>query len=405
MLHRRIPEWVRHAPSPRIRAFGVLAACDALARSVLLSVFPVLLYRVLQDAEAVSRVYLVVGVVALIVGLLTPMLARLISRRWTFTFGAVLYAVSAGLVLFEGERLVITALMLHTISTVIVFVSLSAYVLDFVARVELGKCETTRLFYSALSWSVGPFAGVMLLQWSPAAPFAVSFAAALVLLAVFWRMHLGNGRVIRRGGIVTPNPLRYLPRFLAQPRLVAGWLFAVMRSCGWWVYIVYLPIFAVEQGLGESVGGAALSISNGMLFLSPLMLRWMQKHSVRRAVRTGFLFAALSFAGAALAAYQPWAAVAFLMTGSAFLVLLDISAGLPFLMAVKPSERVEMSAVYSIYRDVSSIMTPGAAWLVLLAAPLPGIFAAGAAGLFGAWIIARALHPRLGAARLRRPAV
>ena len=87
------------------------------------------------------------------------------------------------------------------------------------------------------------------------------------------------------------------------------------------------------------------------------------------------------------------------MAAAVFLVLLDIVGGLPFLMAVKPSERTEMSAVYSSFRDVSGILTPGAAWLVLLVAPLPGIFAAAGAGLLTAWVISGRLHPRLGAAR------
>ena len=58
---------------------------------------------------------------------------------------------------------------------------------------------------------------------------------------------------------------------------------------------------------------------------------------------------------------------------SFFLILFDIAAGLPFLMAVTPSERTEMSAVYASFRDVSGILTPGAAWAVLLVAPLPEI--------------------------------
>ena len=51
------------------------------------------------------------------------------------------------------------------------------------------------------------------------------------------------------------NPVGYLGRFFRQPRLIAGWMFAVMRSCGWWVYVVYLPIFCIEAGLGDKVGG------------------------------------------------------------------------------------------------------------------------------------------------------
>ena len=127
----------------------------------------------------------------------------------------------------------------------------------------------------------------------------------------------------------------------------------------------------------------------------------MQAHSVRHAVRTGFLACALLFWAASLGAAMPWATLAFLFIGSFFLILLDICAGLPFLMAVKPSERTEMSAVYSSYRDVSGIATPGVAWLILLVAPISGIFAAAGAASLLAWGIAGRLHPRLGAARIQ----
>jgi hypothetical protein len=110
----------------------------------------------------------------------------------------------------------------------------------------------------------------------------------------------------------------------------------------------------------------------------------------------------LAFIGATLAADTPWLTVAVLMAGSAFLVLLDICGGLPFLMAVKPSERTEMSAVYSSFRDVSGILTPGIAWLLLVVAPLSSIFAAAGVGLLAAWSIAGRLHPRLGSKRERR---
>ncbi len=68
-------------------------------------------------------------------------------------------------------------------------------------------------------------------------------------------------------------------------------------------------------------------------------------------------------------------------------------------MAVKPSQRTEMSAVYSTYRDVSGVLTPGAAKLVLLVAPLPAVFAAMGLGLFSAMLIASRLHYRLGIKR------
>jgi hypothetical protein len=102
------------------------------------------------------------------------------------------------------------------------------------------------------------------------------------------------------------------------------------------------------------------------------------------------------FGSAAVLSGLPWLTVLCLMTGSFFLILLDVSAGLPFLLAVKPSERTEMSAVYSSFRAVSGILTPGVAWLVLLVAPLAAIFGAGAAALLGAWSLSGTLSVRLG---------
>jgi len=297
----------------------------------------------------------------------------------------------------------VISLALNSLATVITFVCFNAYVLDYIARIELGKCETLRMFYSALGWTVGPVLGIMLWGWWRPAPFLISAIAAAIMLAMFFYMRLGNGKLIVRATRLPPNPISFIGRFAQQPRLIAGWLFAVIRSCGWWAYVVYLPIFAVESGLGTQLGGMLLSVTNGALFLSPIMLRWMQEHSVRYSVRTGFLACATLFTAASLSAAVPWATIALLFCASFFLILLDICAGLPFLMAVKPSERTEMSAIYSSYRDVSGIFTPGVAWLVLLVTPLSSIFAATGIACLAAWGLAGRLHPRLGEKRIKAP--
>jgi len=400
MHDRRIPEWLRHAPTPSVRGFALLAGTEAMARGILISVMPLEMYRALRDAALVSEVYFLVGLLSLATGLMVPFATRHVPRRWIYVTGCAMFVGGAGMGAQGGALGMIAALALMTAATVIVFVCFNAYVLDFIAKSDLGRCETSRMFYSAAGWTAGPWLGVALLGlWRPL-PFLIAGVAAFAMMVLFLYMRLGNGRLITRARAPAPNPLAWLPRFFAQPRLVAGWVFAVIRSCGWWAYVVYLPIFAVQQGLSEDLGGMLLSASNGMLFVTPLMLRWMQRRSIRRAVRVGFAVSGLLFLLGAIASGWPWATVAGLALASVFLVLLDVSAGLPFLMAVKPSERTEMSAIYASFRDVSGIMTPGAAWLVLLVAPLPGIFALTGVGLLSCWHLARHLHPRLGAARI-----
>lgn len=402
MLERAIPEWLRHPPAgvartPTARAFATLSGIENLIRGTLLSVLPLAVYTELGDAQRVSAVYLAFGLISLGFGMLLPWINRLVPRRWLYTAGAGLYLAGCGLGMIGGSW-VLAALIACTLATVTCFICLNAYVLDYVAKADLGRTETLRMFYSAFAWTAGPVTGVLMWQaWRPA-PFILGAVFALGLIAVFWWLRLGNGKLIQRARAPAPNPLAYLGRFFGQPRLIAGWLFAVLRSCGWWVYIVYLPIYAIENGLPEKLGGTVVSATNAMLFTAPLMLRWVQKGSVRRAVRTGFAVAGTAFVLAALAAPVPPATVALLMLGSCFLVLLDISGGLPFLMAVKPSERTEMAAVYSSFRDVSGILTPGMGTLILLIAPVQALFAAAGTGLLAMFLLAGRLHPGLGIA-------
>lgn len=396
MHERRIPEWLRHAPAPSVRGFALLAGAEAVARGILISVFPLAMYKALQDAAVVSEVYFVIGILSLVAGLLVPFLSRYLARRWVYTLGGSMFVAGSLLAIQGSPAAIVTALLLTTVATVTTFVCFNAYVLDYIAKIELGRCETSRMFYSAIGWTAGPALGVFLYRWWEPAPFLVAALATSVMIALFLYMRLGNGRLITKSRAAPTNPLAYLPRFAAQPRLVAGWLFAVIRSCGWWVYVVYLPIFAIEAGLGDQLGGIALSISNGALFVTPLMLGWMQRRSIRQAVRTGFLVSGVLFAAATFFSGFPMVAVVSLMLASFFLILLDVSGGLPFLLSVKPSERTEMSAVYASYRDVSGIVTPGVAWVVLLFAPLAGVFITTAGGLFVGWALAQTLPMRLG---------
>ena len=400
MFERRIPVWVRHAPTPAAEGFGLLAAMDAGARAILMSVFPLVLYRTLGSAELVSKVYLLVGFLGLAAALLTPWVMRLVPRRWVFTTGALGYVAGPGFMAL-GDAGAPYALAVYASSAVVVFVCFNAYVLDFISQAELGRCETMRCFYAAFAWTAGPVLGVILASFWQPLPFLVSALFGLALCAVFWAMRMGDGKLIRRSRGPAANPVAYLRRFAAQPRLIAGYLFAMLRSCGWWVYVVYLPIFAIEGGLGEETGGIALSLTNSLLFLTPLMLRWTSKHPVRASVRTGFLVSGVLFIAATFLGGSPWAALALLFLGSAFMILLDICGGLPFLMSVKPSERTEMSAVYSTYRDASGILTPGTAALVLTLFPVSGLFATAGAGLLAAWLVAGKINGRLGANRVR----
>ncbi len=387
---------------PKLQHFALLAGLEAAVRGSLISVMPLVVHDAMGTTQGSSKVYFLVGIVSLIWGLMVPWANRFIPRRWMYTGGCSLYFVGMALALVGTPLSVALALLCNSMATVTNFVCFNAYVMDYVDRANLGRGQSLQMFYAATPWAVGPLLGVWLHdQWRPL-PFLLAGGFTVALIITFWILRLGNGKQIAKATRAPVNPVAYLGRFFAQPRLIAGWSFAVIRSTGWWVYVVYLPYFCIEQGLGNKVGGVALSLSNAMLFAAPFLLKLARRSSVRISVRRAFGLCAVLFVLSSLVAPLPWLSVVAMMVASVFLVTLDVIGGLPFLMSVKPSERTEMSAVYSSFRDVSSIVTPGMAWMVLYIAPTAAIFATTGALMGLAWGIAGKLHPRLGTQRPSR---
>jgi len=403
------------SPQPTVESFARIAGLEALCRGCTLSVFPLLLYRAWGSAQMVSEIYFCVGLASLMAALLVPALVRVLSRRQVYLGAVSLYVVASALGMLQGKWTTL-ALLCAIIAAAISFVCYNSYVLDHLEKTDFSRLETMRLFYGGAGWVVGPFAGVWLLSVWWGAPFVLLAGAASAMAWLIWKTPLGEGKFLARGSgsgsehahdSRSANPLGLVIRFFSQPRLVTAWVLPLVRSCGWWMFFVYLGIFALENNLGEQVGGVASSVANMGLFLAPLMLLWMQRRSVRTAVRVGCLGASACYAAATALSQWPWATVGCLLAGTLFLVLLDTCAGLPFLMSVKPSERTEMSAVYSSFRDVSGIISPAIAWLVLQFSPVVGVFGVGALILLGAWQLAGRLHPELGvpgAARVRQGA-
>ncbi|MFT6704113.1 MAG: ACDE family multidrug resistance protein [Gammaproteobacteria bacterium] len=391
-----MPDLLRHAPVPGVRSFAVLAGIESAARAIMVSVFPIAMYNTFRDPEKISEIYLLIGIFSFITSLFVPWVSRFLPRRKLYTLGVLSLIAGTACSLIGGPLLLPLGLSVTALAVVTITICFNAYVMDFVARASLDEAETRRLQYSGGAWTLGPFLGIWLYQWWQPAPFIISLCASILLLIVFWIYRLGDGKTIVKAKAKPANPLAFLPSFFKQPRLIIGWTFAVVRSCGWWVYVVYLPIYAVENGLSEQIGGLFLSCSNALLFLVPFLLRWLNGR-VRYGVAIGFIFSGLAFIAAALlASYQVNYTLCLLFIGSAFLILLDMCGGLPFLMAVKPSERTEMSAVYSTYRDVSNVIGPGIARITLVFLPLSAVFAVFGAGLLATAFLAKTLHPRLG---------
>ena len=381
--HVRHPVLISAAPAQAgIWTFSLLFFVESVARAAMVTVLPLTAYALFQDKAAVSLVYTGVALAALCFSFLIPVLVRHLTRRWTYTLGCGLLALFATLLALDTPAALVLGMFCRTTGAAILNISLSLYIMDHVGRRELTRSEPMRLATATLAWGLTPYLGVWLMQrYGLWAPCALSIGAALTLAAVFWSLRLAEGGPIRRStpGAAIPslNPLRNVRRFVAQPRLRLAWGIAFARSAFWVTFFIYIPILMVEGGRSATAGALAVAVGNLMLFNNLFTRGWASRHSLRRVLGSAFLAAgALTLVTAGLSLRWPAAAAVAMVGGAFFVAIIDGLGPVPFLRAVRASERPQMTTVYRTYLDASELLPPLAYFVLFMIGGFAAAFGA-----------------------------
>ena len=386
MRNFHLPLWLVPG-QPGANVFVALFLIEAVARTVPIAAVPLQALSLLGDAQSVSVVYTLVGIGGLIGSLAIPWLTLRIRRRWVFTLGCVLVMAACGLYTVETRAALVAGLLAQVIGAASLEITLNLYVLDSVARRDIAAFEPRRIFFAAGAWALGPWLGVTLKANVGAwAAYGLAALAAALLLAFFWFLRLTDNPALPRGRAAPPNPIRYLPRFFAQPRLRLAWFLASGRA-GWWaMFFIYAPIYAVTRGLGEEIGGAIVSVGLAALFLVPLWGRLVRRFGMRRMLVVGYTATgALTVAAASIAAW-PWLGAAMLVAAAVTASIIDGAGNTPFLRAVRPLERPEMTTVFGTFRHTSQLVPPAVFAVLLRTFALPAVFVASGLSLLAlAW--------------------
>jgi len=388
--------WLGAASESRARVFATLFSLSAISRTLLVTLIPLQALTLLGDAQAVSVLYFAISFTNLFLSLSIPWLVRLIRRRRVFTLGGLLL-VAAPLVIAVGSlEALVAGMVLQVFGVVCLEITLSLYLMDHIPRQEMGRFEPLRLFYAAGVWAVGPWLGVYLKdQVGDWIPFALASTAAFATLCLFWYLRLQENSAVSPAKGPPPNPMNYLAHFFEQPRLRLAWLLAIGRS-GWWVmFFVYAPIYAVESGLDQVTAGAIVSIASGALFIVPLWGWIARRYGLRRLLIFAYGASGLVTMTVALAGGVPWLVALALVAAAITTGAIDGAGNVPFLRAVHPMERAEMTTVFATYRDVSQLAPPGVFALLLKAFHLPAVFVAGGLGMLIVSYYARYLPRRM----------
>lgn len=388
--HVRYPIWLRFAARPGARIFASMYAMESASRALLSAVIAVQALALMEDARRVSLAYTLVGVSALAASFLIPFLVRRLSRRVTYTLGALLLAGAAAALATMTVPGQVAGMLIRVFGAACLSVTTSLYIMQHIGRKELTRSEPMRMQFSAIAWTLGPWLGMKIYQTAgPNWAFGLSGGIALVLLGYFWVLRLSENPALPHMVKPPPSAIGSIRRFAAQPRLRLAWVIAFGRSCFWVFYFVYTPIYMITSGFSPEAGALAVSAGSAMLFVTPVFGRIAMRTGLRPVLITAFLGTGASVAAAGLLQEVPLAAVACLVLGTCFCVALDGLGGIPFIRAVRPHERPQMTTVYRTYLDISELLTPMFFALFLSVAGLGALFIA-----FGLLLMSFAVWPR-----------
>jgi MFS family permease len=391
-----IPTTIATLPRGDALAFLSLFFVPGVGQAILLTVVPLEALHLLGNARAVTLLYVGTGLVAVTGRFSIPYLVRLIRRRFVFTLGTLSLAVSGILMAFNQVPALAAGLVISTFAFACIEITSQLYLLDHVSRQALRHFEPVRIFAIAGPWTLGPWLGVYLQHnVSFAAPFAVAVIAALILLILFWSLRLSENAALTPMRRPPPNPVRYLRRYFAQPRLRLAWTLAAARSSWWSMFYVYAPIFAVTSGLGAEAGGIIASIGTGWIWLVPFWGWVGRRFGLRTLLQVGYAVAGVLSLCAALTFGTPWLGATLLVLAALGTEIIDGAGNLLFLRAVHVHERAEMTTVFVSFRDVAQLGPPAVCSVLLSLFSLPSVFIAGGLVMLACSSLSRRIPRRL----------
>lgn len=395
-----MPRFLQSLTRPGAAAFLAMFTLDTMARALLITVVPLQAYALLDDAQLVSVLYFGAGLFGLSASLSVPWLVQKISRRGALICGSL--CLAAAVTLFGLERLwaLPLGLALQMFGGAAITVCLNLYVLDNVPGAALTRFEPRRMVLAGIGWMAGPLLGVSLATHiTPWLPFALSGGISLLLLAYLQLIKVPRARFDRKAAGAGTNPLRFVRRFFAQPRLALAWLLSVGRAAWWNMFYIYAPIYAVATGLGAEAGGLISSIGSAGLF-TVTFWGWLgRRKGIRWLLILGYAATAATTALAGLTMSWPMIGAGLLILAAFAASITDGPGNVPFMRAVHPHERSEMTSVYSTYRESARLAMPAAYSVVLLVLPLPAIFIVSGASMLVLAQFSRYLPRRFGRER------
>ncbi len=363
-IHR--PTSLVFLPAASGKGLVRLSGIEGLTRSLLVGTVPLIALDRLGSKSAVSQAFTVGAVLTLLITLNLGRLEERIARRWVMTFGIVSLFTAALLFTIDRVPAFVIAIGLRSAAASTFSLVLTLYVLDYIGKAELTRVESNRMVYNGLGWLLGPSLGLwMANNVHTSAPFLLSASLSIVLLSYYWWLRLGRSEVISEPKSTAGNPIANIPRFFKQRYMRIAYLITFIRATFWVSLFVFAPIYVVEAGYDEWVAGAFLSGVAGILLAAPLVRVVADTAGTRRVITGGFGLIGMSLVMLAIVGEPQGVGMLFWTSAAIGASAIDVVGNIPFMRMVKPRERVAMATVFSTWREMSALLSPLLAVIVL----------------------------------------
>ena len=175
-----------------------------------------------------------------------------------------------------------------------------------------------------------------------------------------------------------------------------AYLIAVTRSIAWVMFFTYGPLYIIEAGISEKWVGLIIGVVVSVLLFSDQFSKFAVWFGIRRTIIYCFLLGGILFSGIGLLPQPTIWAFGLFFLASLTMDTLDVIGNLPFMRTVRKGARVEMTTVFSSWREFSFVLTPGVSAILLLFLPLQGLFLALGLGFVATSFAVKKLPKRVG---------
>lgn len=372
----RPPIRIASGGSPSGNTLGVIYGINSASMAVLGSLISLVGLNILNNSTvALSLALFLSALISLPVVLFTGSLINLLTRKFVFTIGVCIAIFGNSLFILEMPVSFVLANAFRMAGAGLMMMCISLYTMDFIPRKQLASAESRKFVFAGISWLIFPFVGTwMWVNVGHLSPFILSISLISILFVIFWWLRISEAQNIKPPKSSNLDFIRNVRTYFGNPHMRVAYLIAVARSSSWVVFFTYGPIYLRDAGISTQWIGLFMGAIMAVLLLSSRFAAIAQYIGIRKTIYLSFSLAGISMITLGLLPEPTIWGLLLLLLASLGFDMLDIIGNIPFMRMVTPKVRVEMTSVFSTWREMSFVITPGLSALILMFTDISGLF-------------------------------